>query len=262
MRRILVRLSFIGRNLYGTQKQPDKDTVQGIFEYVLERRFRKPMKALICSRLDRFVNAFDYVLSFDIEDETETIDHLAYYLRRSLPLDIQIKEVKEVSLTFHPRYDCLFKSYVYFIQNSENYNPLYLPFSSVELNPFNREKLKDGLSLLKGKHDFRYLSSPEGDENTIIELTDCMLIEETDNLYLRFVSKSFLRYQVRFMVGLLEQYALNQIQREDIEAILKGKEVKFIRLKAEGSGLTLEKICYPSLDEDTSIPKGKPLFLK
>lgn len=262
MRRIIVRLSFIGRNLYGTQKQKDKETLQGIFEYVLTRLFQKNTKVLLCSRLDRMVNANDFVLAFDTDNEKESVDHLAYYLRRSLPLDIQIKYVKEVPASFHPRYDCLYKSYVYFLQNGEDYNPLYVPVSSIQIKGFDVSKFKEALSLLPGAHDFRELATPEGEENTIIDLKKAELIEEGNNIFVRFAAKSFLRYQVRFMVGLCLQYANGYLSQEDIKTLLEGKEVKYPRLKAEPQGLTLEKICYPSIGDDETIPEGMPSFLQ
>ena len=263
MRKILVRFSFIGRSYYGTQKQPEGKTIQGDFEEALTRLFREPTKVTLASRLDRYVSAADFAVSFHMPDSVSiTIDHLGYYLTRFLGQDIRLTTLVEIPEDFNPRYQCSYKSYVYLIQNREDYNPLLNPITYVPTKVLNANRLKEALALLQGHHDFRYLSSPEGEENTILDLDKTSLTERDGLLVIRFIGKSFLRYQVRFMVGLALRYEQGYLTLDDIRSVLDGNDVKYPRLKAEPQGLILEKICYPDLHDEEAYPEGMPRFLK
>lgn len=258
--KILVRLAFFGRDFYGTQKQPHGETIQSLFEWMLSLCYQREVKVTICSRLDRYVNAYDYALTFIAPDDRMSLDRLWYYFRRMIKKDITIYEVKEVDMSFHPRYDCDYKSYVYTIQNREVKNPL---FNSIAFSP-NRVldplKIEEALSLFRGMHDFRYFSTPEGDENTVLELMKTELVTKDGFLFLRFIGKSFLRYQVRFMVGATLRYEEGKITLDDISSMLDSMPVKWDKLKAEPYALTLERIHYPSLDRTCDFPTGFPEF--
>ncbi len=262
MMNILVRLSFFGRDFYGTQKQKNDETIQSLFEWMLSLCYQQNVKVYLCSRLDRYVNANDYVLTFKAPDNRISVDRLKYYFKRMIRKDITIFDVKEVDEAFHPRYDCTYKSYVYTIQNKEYLNPLFNSISFPSKRVLNVSKLEEAISLFEGEHDFRYFSTPEEDENTELTVSKCELIEDSGFLYFRFIGKSFLRYQIRFMVGACLRYEEGKINKDDINKMLNSSPVKWDKLKAEPYALTLEKICYPSLGDDENFPTGKPDFFK
>ena len=258
--KVLVRLSFYGRDFLGTQKQKKGETIQSLFEWMLSLCYQVPVQVHLCSRLDRYVNAFDYVLTFTCPDQRMSLERLEYYFRRMIRRDITIYEVREVDESFHPRYDCSYKSYVYTIQNRERKIPLYDGFCFSPKRVLDIEKMKEVIFLFEGTHDFRYLSTPEGEENTVLTLTKTEIAQKDGFVFLRFIGKSFLRYQVRFMVGALLRYEEGKITKENILDMLSSRSVKWDKLKADPYALTLEKICYPSIDEDQEFPIGVPKF--
>lgn len=258
--RLLVRLSFNGRGFYGTQKQEDDPTIQGVFEAALAQLYSVPVKVTICSRLDRYVNAFDFVLTFDVPDSRVSQDYLGYYLKRTLGRDIVIKQIREVPEAFSARFDCDYKSYVYTLQNSAYPNPLLNVITYVPAHLLSVDKLSEALSLFVGPHDFRYFATPEGEEKTAIDVRSIEVSQLGDLVFLRFVAKSFLRYQVRFMVGASLRYATGKVSLSKIATLLTGKEVSYLKLKAEPQALTLEAIHYPSLEGEKEPPKGIPCF--
>lgn len=245
-----IRLAFYGRDFYGTQRQKKDRTIQGAFEEALSTIYQEDIKVTISSRLDRYVNAMDFALTFSTDKSTVTPEHLKYYLSRTLKSEIYIKEVFEVDESFSPRYDCDYKVYCYMIQSKPNYNPLLSPITFIPTFKVEKQDIEDSISLFKGQYDFRQFSSPEGDENTIITV-DSTTVEEKDGIYyLRFKGKAFLRYQVRFMVGAILSYCQGKLSLDEIKKLLSGKEVKgYIKRKAEPQGLFLEEIHYPSLDK-------------
>ena len=57
MRRVLVRISFLGDKFYGTQKLKGLLTIQQLYEDALYNLTLKEIKVTISSRLDRYVSA-------------------------------------------------------------------------------------------------------------------------------------------------------------------------------------------------------------
>ena len=250
MKRFL-RFAFLGESFHGTQKQPHDQTIQGLFEELLSRIYGQDVKVTIASRLDRGVHALDFAITFDLPNDSISDDHLFYYLKRSLGKDVFLKEMRKADDSFSPRYDCLDKQYLYLIQ--EKKNPLLNPLSYSPKYPLDIEKLVNTLSLMKGKHDFRYFSTPEDDDNTILEMKDVSVVEEDGLIKIRFVSKSFLRYQVRFMVGSGISVAIDRLDIHDVMDALEMKKELPIKYKAEPQGLFLEKINYPDIKDDNPI---------
>ena len=241
--KIFIRISFLGTTFYGTQKQSDKKTIQGDFESLLSRLYNEKVKVTISSRLDRGVSALDYGISFSCPDGSN-LDHLKYFLQRRLGVDVLIKDVREVEEDFSARYSCLYKEYLYLIQLPEKRNPLLNPISYVPTFSISKEKIEEALSLFVGLHDFRAFSTPEGEENTIQSVDEISIQERDGILYLHFKAKSFLRYQIRFMVGAALQYCRGKVSLETISNLLQGKEEKYPKLRAEPQGLLLKHIEY------------------
>lgn len=246
----LIRIAFSGREFYGTQRQKNHPTIQGVFEEKLSRIYNTPISVTISSRLDRFVSALDFAMTFETHNTEITPDHLCYYLQRSFSDDVVVKEVVPVDDSFSPRYDCRYKTYCYLIQNTERKNPMLSTLSYSPKEILDVEKMKEALALFQGEHDFRCFSTPEGEENTRLILDWVSLTEKDGMIYLRFRSKAFLRYQVRFMVGATLLYAENKVTLSTLASLLEGKEEKYIKFKAEGKGLYLEQIFYPMLDKE------------
>lgn len=247
---VFLRISFLGSEFYGTQKQPDKKTIQGIFESLLSRIYAKEVKVTICSRLDRGVHALDYALSFTKPDERISLDHLSYCLRRGLEHDsVVLKDIREIKdEEFSARYSCDYKRYLYLIQNKEKQNPLFDPISYHPKKVLDLNKIKEALALFEGQHDFRFFATPEGEENTVLILDKVSMEEKEGFLYLRFQGRNFLRYQVRFMVGAALLHAEDKLSLSTISELLSGKDILYPKKKAEPQGLILETIHYPQFD--------------
>ena len=243
--KILIRCAFSGENFHGTQKQPDKRTVQGEFENALSQIHSRPIKSVISSRLDSGVNALDFALSYETERPSFDLDHLHYYLRRTLPKDIFIRSVSEADEDFSARFSCRGKTYLYQIQNGKERNPLLNTFTYSPIASLDENKLEAAGSLFVGLHDFRQFATPEKkDENTILTIDSFDMKEVGEILQIRFHGKSFLRYQVRFLVGSMIQHANGILSLTQIERLLAGESFRFRKLKAEPQGLTLEKLDY------------------
>ena len=242
--RYFVRISFLGRSFYGTQKQKNKITIQGVFEEALTRLYTAPIKVTICSRLDKGVSALDYALTYDDNENLNISESKIFKYLSDISKDIVIRDVRIVGDDFSCRYDCLYKVYLYTIQN-EIKTPIFNDFTFMPDKPLDVDILKSGLEMFRGEHDFReFATLEEKDKNTVLTIDDVSLRERDGLIYIRFKGKSFLTYQVRFMVGSLIRLARGKISLKTIEKLLTGEKIKYPRYKIDSNGLLLEKIIY------------------
>lgn len=243
----LIRISFSGATFYGTQKQNSKPSLQGAFERLLGEIYQVPVKVSISSRLDRFVSAEDFALSYVPKDDRLSPQKLAYVINRRLAPEVYVKSVQIVPDGFSVRYGMDYKIYRYALQKkpAPYLNPISLPVEE----GFDFDSFQEGMLLFVGKHDFRSFSSPEGEENTVLTLDRITFEENGPLFYTRIQAKSFLRYQIRFLIGAGILYARKKITASLLTELLSGKEVPYPRTKVPGQGLVLEKISYPGLPD-------------
>ncbi len=241
----MVRCQFLGSLFHGTQIQPKDATVQGEFEKALSNIYDRPIKTIISSRLDAGVHALDFAVSFDVEEDNIGRERVEYYLKRYFFDEINVLAVREVPETFSPRFDCESKTYLYLIQKRENRNPLFDPFSFTPVKTPSLEKLEEIGKLFVGEHDFRYFSTKdEEDENTVLTIDSFSIGEENGFIAIRFTGKSFLKYQIRFLVGSMLMHDEGKLSVEDIRDALERKR-EIYKYRAPAHGLILEKIHFP-----------------
>ena len=241
---IFLRIAFHGADFYGTQKQKDKPTIQGLFEDLLSKIYNTPIKVTISSRLDRFVSALDFGLTFFSPNDKYTLSYLAYYLKRMLPSSVVLLSIEQKEDGFSARYSVKEKTYKYLIQNEDIVNPLFTPFTFVPKRKLNEEKRKEALALFPGIHDFSSFSVPEEDDRCILKLNKAIRKKEKNRLVMTFKGKSFLRYQIRCRVGACIQYQEGKISLDKIQSLLRGEEANYHKNKAEAKGLILWKTDY------------------
>ncbi len=243
--RYMVRCQFLGSLFHGTQIQPKDRTVQGEFEKALSNIYDRPVKTVISSRLDAGVHALDFAVTFDVEEDNIGRERLEYYLKRYFFDLINILAVREVPDTFSPRFDCKSKTYLYLIQKREIRNPLFDPFTFTPTKTPSIEKLEEIGDLFVGLHDFRFFSTKdEEDENTLLTIDSFSVREEKDLIAIRFTGKSFLKYEVRFLVGSMLMHDEDKLSVSDIQDALDRKR-EIYKYKAPAHGLILEKIDFP-----------------
>ena len=241
---VFIQISFNGSSFYGTQKQKDRPTIQGLFEDLLSRIYNQPVKVTISSRLDRFVSALDFGMNFFPPSDRYSLSYLSYYLTRMVPSSIVILSVEERDRDFSSRYSVKEKTYCYLIQNGERVNPLFTPFSYVPERILDLGKRKEALSLFPGIHDFSSFSVPEERGEGVLKLNSAQRKKKGERTVLTFKGKSFLRYQIRCRVGACIQYQAGKVTLSRLERRLCGEERDYQKRKAEAKGLILVKTSY------------------
>lgn len=244
--RYLIRISYDGLYFIGSQKQKEGRTIQGEFENLLSKLFNEKIKVIICSRLDAKVSAKDFVLTFDTNNLSNIFPYqIKRYLQNHFASELLIKELYEVSPSFHPRHNVRYKIYSYKIDNRINFDPLNSSHALVVKKKLELRKIKEITPLFIGEHNYVFFTKDCKEKNTNLSIEKIQIKKKKGYVFFIFKGKSFLKYQIRFIVGAFILYSENKISKNSLKHALSGKvDNKYIKMKVDGCGLTLEKIVY------------------
>lgn len=235
--------SYDGYNYMGFQIQNALPTIELELTKAFEKLLGIPVKIYPSGRTDRYVHAVGQVFHVDFSKDIP-----AYGLMRGLnsflPNDIFIRSCEVVEETFHARFSAVKKEYRYYI-NTKEYNPItyrYLPY----LPNLDVLAMRKGISYLIGTHDFKGFASASIDprKSTIKTIFSIEIIEKDTFLEFRFIGSSFLKYQIRRMMGILAEIGNHRFPPEKILEILESKNPRDSKYILDGCGLYLYKVYY------------------
>lgn len=241
---IFVEFAYKGNYFYGSQKQSQHPSVQGLFEEKFASLYQEKIKFTPCSRLDRGVHAKRMGGNFKVSFARVKTDKLPYALNRLLPPYIRVLDAKEVPLDFNARFDAKRKVYLYRINLSRDISPFDFDLSFYDYKAVDPSKIEKVLNLFTGTHDFKFFSSPESDDDTIITIDRVSVTPNSNYLDLRVEGKRFLRHQVRFMVGAALAISRGNIDFDYIKERLDCRLPATSKYKAPAHGLYLESVEY------------------
>ena len=116
-------LAYDGSAYCGFQRQPKPTpTIQGAVEAAIASVARQPVTVLGAGRTDSGVHAVGQVIAFDV-DWKHSDDKLLLAINARLPMDIAVQDLRRQE-GFHPRYDALWRRYVYRIAAKPTRHPL------------------------------------------------------------------------------------------------------------------------------------------
>ena len=238
----LIELTYDGSKFYGFQKQNNKETVQGNIEIVLSKILNENIKTTGASRTDKGVHAYSQFISFETSKDIDK-DKLLNSLNKLIHESIYVKNIREVNDDFSPRYDVLMKEYVYKI-NIGNYNPIEKDYVYQYNKKINISLMKKAIKKIKGKHNFKSFTSDTEKDNYEREIKSIRIIKNNNYVYIFIQAKSFLRYMIRNIVGLLLDINEGKKTIDDINYIFKSEDRSSCGKCAPACGLYLNKIKY------------------
>lgn len=256
MVRYKVKISYDGTEFVGWQRQINGKSVQSVLEDSFFKLFKQKPFILAASRTDAGVHAREQVAIVDFENFGLSAQKLFSAWNTALPASIFIFQY-ELAPGFNPHVGVVFKEYEYLLLKKKNpflhrfawfYNLGYKidweAFFSF-LNILSTHE--DGLP--KNYQDFyKKELNIEKNENMRINIT--FFSEDKDSIIkIKFVGKSFLRHQLRRIVGGAIQFAISgdKFSLKDVQKSLNGEMVfpgKIPVFTASAQGLCLKKIIY------------------
>ncbi len=246
MYRYQIIIEYDGSNLYGFQIQKKGNTVQKLIQSAISKILKEKIKIIGAGRTDKNVNSWGQSAHFDtkkkIIDTKKFIYSLNFFLNKKL---ISILEIKKRNSSFHARYSAKERIYEYIILNrlaapSIDKNKVWHVRKKLDLNI-----MKKAAKMLIGKKDFKTFQASNCYSITSIKtLKKINIKNRNEKIEIQFKSKSFLRNQVRSMVGCLVYVAQKNWSLKKFEHIFKSKQRKLCAPPAPAHGLYLLKVNY------------------
>jgi len=246
MHRYQIIIEYDGTNLHGFQIQKKSNTVQKNVQITLSKILKNKISLTGSSRTDAFVHAFGQSAHFDTEKKIinleKFIKSLNFFLNKKL---ISIIEIRKRNLNFHSRYSAKERIYEYVIINR-------LAPPSIDKNKvwhirkkLNLEIMKKGSKMLLGTHNFStFRASNCYSKSAIRTLKKIKVKKLNEKIIIEFRSKSFLRNQVRSMVGCLKYLGEKKWQLKKFEKVFRSKKRSLCAPPAPAEGLYLRKVIY------------------
>ena len=234
-------IAYDGSCYQGSQKQPNGLTV----EDKLLKAFKKiniETNIVLSGRTDKEVHATGQVFNCLVPDYWIDFFKLKEVLNKNLPSSIKISNISKVADDFHSRFHAKKRVYRYII-TSKPTNPFNDKFITYVQN-IDEKLIKLAIKEFIGIYDFKYFHKTGSDKDiTIREVFDAVFYKYKDIYVFKFTANSYLRSQIRLMVGFLLAINDNKQSIENLKKQLK-LEGHFFKLPAKANGLYLAKIKY------------------
>jgi len=242
MKNIKIRYRFDGSMFYGFQRQPGKRTVQGEIEKLLEIVLREKVNMISAGRTDRGVHALEQVSNF-FTNSPIPVEKLKYALDKGLPLDIEILEVEEVYMEFNSRFMAKSRAYKYIMSWIKN--PFESRYVTLVHEKIDKDRFFKILEPLIGINDFNnFRLSDCGSKTSIREVYNIVVEEKENKLIIDIKGNSFLKSQIRIMIGTALNVYLGNCDKNYLRDMLENPNKDFIKKVADPYGLYLSEVNY------------------
>jgi tRNA pseudouridine38-40 synthase len=234
-------VAYDGSLYLGSQKQPNKNTI----EDELLKAFKTlniETSIVLSGRTDKEVHATGQVFNCIIPDFWTDFFKLQEILNKRLPSSIQIRHIVKVNDDFHSRFHAKKRVYRYLITTKPTtpFNDKFITY----VKSVDEELLKEAIKEFIGVYDFKYFHKTGSDKDiTIREIFETAFYKHKDIYVFKFVANSYLRSQIRLMVGFLLAINDKKLTIEDLKKQLRC-EKNIFRTPIKANGLYLAKIKY------------------
>ena len=246
MYRYQILIEYVGSPFVGWQIQKKGKSVQKLVQSTISKILKEKIKITGAGRTDKNDNSWGQSAHFDtkkkITDAKKFIYSLNFFLNKKL---ISILEINKKNLNFHARYSAKERIYEYIVLNR-------LASPSIDRNKVWHIRKKLDLKLMKkaakmllGKKDFKTFQASNCYSPTSVKtLKKISIKQRNEKIEFLFKSKSFLRNQVRSMVGCLVYVGQKKWNLKKFENVFKSKKRKLCAPPAPAHGLYLLKVNY------------------
>ena len=246
MQRYQILIEYVGTSFIGWQAQKKGKSIQKTVQSILSKLLKQKVILYASGRTDAGVHALEQSAHFDAKKKIQNINRIVkslnFFLNDKM---ISIIKIKKKNINLNEVDSAKQGAYVYLILNR---------FSPSTINK-NREwhirkkldikLIKKGAKKLIGTHDFSTFRASNCSAKSPVRTIDSILISKSKNcIKLKFKSKSFLKNQVRSMVGCLKYLGEKKWDLKKFENIIIKKDRNKVAPPAPSCGLYLEKIIY------------------
>jgi len=238
---VKITLSYDGSLYKGSQKQPNELCV----ENDLLKAFSSMninSKITFSGRTDKNVHATGQVFNIKVPSFWEEFSKLKKVLNKKLPTSIRILNIKQVDEDFNARFWAKKRVYRYLVTSNAvtPFNAKYI----TQVSPLNESLIQEAIRCFEGEHDFEYFHKRGSDKDFLRRIIyETKFYKYKDIYVFKFKANSYLRTQIRLMVGFLLKISEGKLSIEDLKKQLN-KEHHISRFPADGNGLYLARVIY------------------
>lgn len=237
----LIKFSYDGSKFNGFQRLNEDVSVQKVIEDALTIINKSEVVIKGAGRTDRGVHALNQAAHFTL-DVMVPPERLINAINSLVGDYIHVNECYVVDNDFHARFSVKKKKYVYKIYTGE-YNPLFFDYYEFIQDELDIELMKKAIKLYEGEHHFdNFVSGERNNACGTIYSTDIKI--KNDFIEIEFVGRSFYRYMVRNMVGMLIDIGKGKRNINYLKETLDNYERKMQVTTANPKGLYLVDIDY------------------
>jgi tRNA pseudouridine38-40 synthase len=216
-RRYRATVEYDGTDFAGFQTNPGKRTVQGVLEDALARLddgVRQRVDG--AGRTDAGVHATGQVIAFTYCGRLSA-SALESAVAAILPRDVAVRDLREVPEAFNPRYAARYREYRYTVWNGPH-SPLRERTAFGVRDPLDTAAMARAGSAFIGRHDFGAFAAT--DRSTVRTVSAVRVRRSGRYVTVDVRADSFLRGQVRRMIGLLLEVGLGKATIGQVQAAL------------------------------------------
>tara|TARA_B100000686_G_scaffold257102_1_gene269070 strand:+ start:311 stop:1051 length:741 start_codon:yes stop_codon:yes gene_type:complete len=246
MYRYQILIEYDGTLFVGWQIQKKGRSIQKTVQSALTKLLKQNIILFSAGRTDSGVHASEQSAHFDLKNNIQNINKLIKSLNFFLNnKNISIINIKKKKNNFHARYSAKERIYLYIILNRYSASTLNKDREWHIRKKLDINLIRKGAKKLIGKHDFSTFRASNCSSKSPIRTMNKIIVSKTNNrIKLKFKSKSFLKNQVRSMVGCLKYLGEKKWNLKKFESVFLKKDRKKVAPPAPACGLYLEKIIY------------------
>ena len=246
MYRYQILIEYVGTPYVGWQIQKKGNSIQKTIQSALSKLLGKNIILYGSGRTDSGVHALEQSAHFDVKNKIKNINKIVkslnFFLNNKM---ISVINIKKKNINFHARHSAKKRIYLYIILNRQTLSTLNKDREWQIRKKLDINLIKKGAKKLVGTHDFStFRSSSCSAKNPIKTIDEILLSKSKDRIKLKFKSKSFLKNQVRSMVGCLKYLGEKKWDLKKFKEVMNNKDRRKVAPPAPACGLYLKKIIY------------------
>ena len=246
MFRYQILIEYVGSSFIGWQVQTKGKTIQGLIQKKISYLLNEKITLIGSGRTDTGVHAIEQSAHFDVTEKIQNLNKffksINYFLNK---YEIAILKIKRKNMKFHARFSAKERIYKYVIFNQLSKPILQNKRGWFVIKNLELEIMKKAAKKLIGTHDFSTFRASGCSAKSPIRSIKSVKIKKTKNkIEIEFRSQSFLKQQVRSMVGCLKYIGEKKWTLKKFTNVIKLKNRNLCAPPAPAEGLFLKKVLY------------------
>ena len=244
MFRYQILIEYVGTSFIGWQVQKKGKTIQGNSEKYF-KTYKWKNNRYGSGRTDAGVHAIEQSAHFECTNRIQDLKifkFINYFLNKH---EIAILKIKKQNLNFHARFSAKERVYKYVIYNQFTKPIIKNKRGWFVIKKLDLDSMKRGAKNLVGTKDFSTFRASGCNAKSPIRLMKSIKIKKLKNkIEFEFRSQSFLKQQVRSMVGCLKYLGEKKWTLKKFVSVVQSKNRKLCAPPAPAEGLYLLKVNY------------------